>query len=343
MTATATASVLQAPAYNLDDPSTLTIDLNNPKPKEILAISKTFEEAMRANPDPGPLPVNTGWHDITPAIAVNLLRRNYRGANRSLDAATVVYYAIQMKEGEWRATGQPIILNVEGGLLDAQHRLYAGLVSGETFKSFVVTDVEARSDMFAFIDNSKARTGADALRTAGFNGVSPTIAKVLRFAEEIRVGLYSPTGATRLARITPAHLIRLVQTYPNVLAASRSAASDWADAVDYLDGRKEVVAYVGMRITDEHDDALADEFIEDILDGETARATDHPIAAFRKKMDDNNRAAKKMKRSVMTAYMIQAFNAWHLQQTLGRRWWWNPQNEAFPAIVGAGPAAQAAE
>ena len=131
------------PDFNLSDPATLVLDLDNQKPKEVLALVEAFEADIKANPKLGTLPVSTGWHDVTPAIAIDLLRRNRPGANRKIDPATVFYYARQMSRGEWKATGQPFLIDDNGVLQDCQHRCYAVIISGATIKTFVVTNVPA--------------------------------------------------------------------------------------------------------------------------------------------------------------------------------------------------------
>jgi hypothetical protein len=337
-----TAVLPLRPAYDLADPTTLTLDLANPKPKEVLALHEAFATTMRANSDAGPLPVNTGWHDITPAIATNLLLRNKPGANRWLDPATVFYYANQMARGDWKATGQPILINVNGDLKDAQHRLYAGLISGQTFRSYVITDIEDIPHLFVYIDNGRVRGVPAALQTAGYNGVSSVIAKVMRFAEEVNHGVFNSSGETRLPRMSPAQMLNLVASFPNVQQASRSAVSDWAEVVKYVGkNRRDVVAYVGMRIIDEHGESVADDFFEDLLDA-SERAADHPIAALRKEIDKDHRATKQMKRQHLAAIMIVAFNAWVQQETLGRGW--KPAiNDDFPEFAEAQPQQVAAE
>jgi hypothetical protein len=273
---------------------------------------------MKTNPVLGTLPVNTGWNDITPDKAVDLLRRNRPGANRKIDAATVFYYARQMARGEWKATGQPFLIDDNGVLQDCQHRCYAVIISGATIKTFVVTNVPAQQNLFAYIDNSRPRTAATALQTAGLNGVSSVIAKVIRIAEEVRLGVYNPTGVQKLQRLSPADVLGLAQQYPNAQKAARSASSDWSSAVKYVGDRKDIVAYLGMRIIDAYNEELADDFFEEIVIDTNDRQADHPTAALRKEIDKDNRAAKPMKKKDMLGLMIKAFNAWHKHETLGR-------------------------
>jgi hypothetical protein len=318
------------PDFDFADPTTLKLDLANPKPKEVLALVEAFETDIRTNPDLGPIPVVTGWNEITPAIAVNLLRRNRPGANRKVDPATVFYYANQMERGQWQATGQPILVGSNGGLLDAQHRLYAVVVSGVTIKSFVVTDIEPIPNLFAYIDNSRPRTAATALQTAGFDGVATAIAKIVTIGEQVRHGIYNPTGATKLSRLSPIDMLNLIDSYPNAQKAARSAASDWEEAVKYIGGRKDIIGYLGMAIIDLHNEELADDFFEEIVD-DTERAPDHPIAALRKEIDKDNKAEKPLKKHHMLAALIKTFNAWRKSESLGRRWML-AVNEDFPAL-----------
>jgi len=318
------------PAFDLSDPETLKMDLENPRPKEVLALVEAFDADIKANPDPGPLPVITGWNDITPQIAVNLLRRNRPGANRKIDPATVFYYANQMAAGQWKATGQAVLLDTNGILQDSQHRLYAVLISGATIRTFVVTDIEPIPMLFAYIDNARSRTSATALQTAGFNGVAAAIAKVVRIGEEVEHGIYNATGATKLLRMSPADVLGLMTKYPNAQKAARSAASDWKEVAKYIGDRKEVVAYLGMRIIDLYGDELADDFFQEVAD-DSERQPDDPIAALRKEIDKDNRADKPMKKQHMLGTLIKAFNAWHKQEPLGRRWMLQV-NEDFPAI-----------
>jgi hypothetical protein len=318
------------PDFDLADPTTLKLDLANPKPKDVLALVEAFETDIQTNPDLGPVPCVEGWNQITPAIAVNLLRRNHAGANRKIDPPTVFYYANQMERGQWMATGQPILINTNGWLLDSQHRLLAVMGSGVTIKSYVVTSVEPIPNIFAYIDNSRPRTAATALQTAGYNGVASAINKVITIGEQVRLGVFNPTGITKLPRLAPIDVLGLIPRYPNAQKAARSAASDWEPTVTYVGGRKDIIGYLGMAIIDLYNEDLADDFFAEIVD-DTGRALDHPIAKLRQEIDKDNKADKPLKKHHMLAALIKTFNAWHKGESLGRRWML-AVNEDFPAL-----------
>ena len=323
------------PPFDVNEPASCKLDLANPKPKEVLAVVEAFANFAKSSAATvhlgTPLPVVTGWNEITPEIAADLLKRNHPGANRKVDAATVIYYGGQMDNDNWKPTGQPILIDANRVLQDAQHRLYGVLVSGATIKSYVVTDIEPIQNLFAYIDNSRPRSAATALQTIGLNGVSPLIVKVIKIAEEVRQGVYNPnSGLSKLPRMSPVEVVELAAQYPNAQKAARSASSDWEEAVTMLGGRKDVVAYVGMKISDLHDEYVADDFFTELTDP-SERLPDDPIGILRKLAERDARADKSMKSRHMLAAMIKVFNAWHKHEQLGRRWMLQV-NEDFPTI-----------
>ena len=314
--------VSTTPSFDFTDPKTFQLDLSNPKPKEILAIVEAFAADIKKNPTLGALPVTTGWNEITPTVAIDLLRRNRPGANRKVDPATVLYYARQMIDAQWKATGQPVLIDNAGHLVDAQHRLYAVIITGTAITSFVVTEIEAIPNLFAYIDNAKARTAAVALQTAGLNGVSATISKVIKLAEELRLGIYNPAGPPKPPRMSPIEMLTLAAHYPNAQQASRAATTDWDGMVDLVGGKthRHLIACFAMLIADlnggEFD--LAESFFDEVTDNEE-RAKDDPIGALRKKLEDDAKQPK-LKGHDIVGVMIKAFNAWRKGESLKGRW-----------------------
>lgn len=306
-------------------------DLEKGSAKGFQPIVEKYDEWHMAEPIAGPLAFGDGWQTITPEIAEELLRRNKPGANRKLSFASIQYYARAMEADEWPQTGQPIIFDANGALGDGQHRLWACLLSGTSFTTYVVTNVPHHPQLFAYFDNGKVRTPADALQTAGFNGVSPTIAKVLKIASEIDG--YTPSSTERRARLTPIEFVRLAEMHPNARAAARYAASDWAQAVSVV-GHQDVVAYVGMRIMDIHDQISADDFFGELGDLPGDYPPEGSIMKFRKLIADDQKKEKPMKRHQVLGNMIKAFNAWRARSDLPKRWVM-AVNDDYPVIEGS--------
>ena len=58
-------TVNTTPAFDLNRPETLVLDLAEATPKTILALVEAVNADIKANPDFGLLPVVTGWNEIT--------------------------------------------------------------------------------------------------------------------------------------------------------------------------------------------------------------------------------------------------------------------------------------
>ena len=96
---------------------------------------------------------------ITPAEATNWLRANCK--NRPVRKAHVEFLAREMKGGNWRVNGQPIIIADNEQVLDGQHRLLAIIEAGIPIKTMVTYGIA--EDAFSTIDTGAVRSSADAL------------------------------------------------------------------------------------------------------------------------------------------------------------------------------------
>ena len=101
---------------------------------------------------------------VSPALAEMLLAINTQ--NRSIRDQRVKKYGRDMREGNYRNNGQPIIVSDTGELNDGQHRLLACINTGCTF----VTDIKfgAIRETMSTVDTGAARTPGNALAFAGY-------------------------------------------------------------------------------------------------------------------------------------------------------------------------------
>lgn len=77
---------------------------------------------------------------ITPEQAEKMLEKNEQ--NRKIIKNRAYTYARAMKAGEWRLTGEPIIISTKGMLIDGQHRLMAVTIANTPIE-FAVTIIRA--------------------------------------------------------------------------------------------------------------------------------------------------------------------------------------------------------
>ena len=64
-------------------------NLEELKAKFFEELKVKYDEWQKSEPLTGPLNLTTGWHDITPQQAEELLRRNRPGANRKASLSTI--------------------------------------------------------------------------------------------------------------------------------------------------------------------------------------------------------------------------------------------------------------
>lgn len=268
----------------------------------------------------------TGWMTVTPEIAESMLLHNTK--NRPVSFGQVRYYADMMQKGEWVKTGQPLIFDTEEVLLDAGHRLMACYLSGASFETYVIADVPANPTLFAYIDNSKPRDVADAMMTAGMNGLSKRVKPVLQIAHRFDHGAYSMSGVTGVPRLSPYQMLLYVQAHPQLMNAAKVVRSEYEKATAVV-GHFDLTVFVAFKILELHDDEdLLDEFMEELgSDNPTG-----PVATLQKKLADNNKCVKPMHKHVILACLIRTFNAWFHEE--------NPKtvvprvDAPFPTVAG---------
>ena len=93
--------------------------------------------------------------------------KQHNGANRDLSLAKAREYQQAMERGEWKETHQGIAFDIEGKLIDGQHRVAAVALSGKQMR-FVVYRGADRTIIDA-IDQSKPRKAHEALKLAGID------------------------------------------------------------------------------------------------------------------------------------------------------------------------------
>lgn len=272
---------------------------------QFLDLVDEFNEWVLTQPVSG-ITLADGWHDITPEMALQILMRNRR--NRKVNWPTVAYYARQMVAHDWPPTGQPIIFTVDGDLGDAQHRLWACLLSGATFRSYVVNQQEEIPNVFAYIDNSRPRSAKDALATAGIGGaLSDVMAQTITIALEYDADLYKADGKKRkLPKHPPNYFLQYAATHPLLETAANLMAGEHRDATTII-SHKDVATFAAFRIIELHGEYVLDQFMEEIG---SAEVEDSACKAFQVEMEKDRSSLDRWKKHQVLGLLIHAFNAW---------------------------------
>jgi hypothetical protein len=156
--------------------------------------------------------------NVTPAIAKQWLQMNRK--NRPVRPSHVEKLRTSFERGEYVQTHQGVAFDVDGELVDGQHRLMAIALIEETAATFpmLVTHGLPREKAFMVVDTSQAiRTLSDVL------GVDRRPAEVGMFLARIHMGS---------SRVTPAYAAPFVSlvtpTHDDLLAFCSTSAKTWS-------------------------------------------------------------------------------------------------------------------
>lgn len=294
----------------------LSVDLASLNPKTFQSIVEAFHEQTK---ELGALPAfnwPNGWYMLGPAMIEWLLRHNVPGANREPSLGTVQYYGRQMVHSGWQPTGESIIVDLKGRLLNGQHRGFAALLARAKFVTFVVTDTPAMVNAFCHMDNNKVRNAAEALRTGNMNGTAPLLAKLVTVITAFNAGAFTCTKKHRVDRLAPVEVLSFVEQNPLSRRAAHLTAGEYKGAVAAV-GHKEVVAFMAYELLSRYeDDSVCDEFMEDLEFDDPAAPEGDAGKTIRSFLARQKRTSDPLPKHLLIAYLIKGFNAWALKQPL---------------------------
>jgi hypothetical protein len=315
-----------------------TLDLQSASKNAFDKVLEDFE-SWRASQKPRKLDLANGWKTVDPETAEGMLLRNI--GNRKPTLPTIKFYARQMLDGVWKRTGQPILFDTSGKLLDAGHRLWSAYLSGASFDTYVIGDVPPDDNLFAYIDSGKARTAADALATAGLNGLAKTLGSVISLAMQFEHGCFTASTKKPMPRIAPIEILEYARENENLRLAVRFMAGEHKSAAKILN-HKDVAGFLAYQIIELHGEEVLDEFMAELgRVGDEEHEDGSPIAALHAVMEANAHSAEPMKKHQILGYAIKAFNAYVLREPVKKLTL--KVNETFPRFVKPQPTQQAAE
>lgn len=96
---------------------------------------------------------------VTPDMARDFLARNM--SNRKLNSTHVQRLAADMAEGRWKLNGETLKFDIDGQMVDGQHRSAAAIQANTSFVTYIIDNLGA--DVRLNIDLGKPRTSADHL------------------------------------------------------------------------------------------------------------------------------------------------------------------------------------
>lgn len=262
---------------------------------------------------------------VTPDIAKTWLRKNQK--NRNLRAHLVERYANDMRNGLWRMTGEPIIFNCDGTLLDGQHRLAAVIECDREVPMLVVDGVA--SDAYEVIDSGASRKPQDMMRAKGYKSAVQT-ASLCRRMILYQMGGLAAAFSTNRSRISVAQIAEFADAHSAEIVGACDAINGLRDLLISPVPRSFFMVFYMVLASGSRAQFL--DFAQAVVNGEGVMRGD-PAFALRKNLLGRP-AAEKVDQRALGALLAKAWNAHadgrRIDGPLGFR-----SGETYPELRGA--------
>lgn len=248
---------------------------------------------------------------ITPAEARDWLdTKNSR--NRPVSQTTVDRYVQEIKAGNWKLNGQPIIFGKSGQLLNGQHRLKAIVQANKSIETAVLFAVD--DETFDTIDDGNNRSLADVFAINGETN-SALLAPGVRFIWNYTQGTVGK--GTQRGKIGTKHLLeKTLDKHPGLRRSVKlySMLKSRTGGLLVPGGFAIGLHYLFSLV----DEKKADEFFT-VLQSGLGLSEGHPIALLRQKLIASRASASsRMTDTALYYYMVTTWNAFVKDQPIKR-------------------------
>lgn len=226
-------------------------------------------------------------------------------ANRPVRPGKVRQYANDMRNGEWKLTGEAIIFDENGDLADGQHRLAAVIEADVSVEFWVTMGVERDTRLYLNqganrnVRDARSFVGLDSIRHgAVVDGIARIHARIARTGEPVMTKI--PSGGGNLP-LTNAEVVSW--TAMNIEPAEEAAA--WGVAVrTALGGVSAPAAGFAKMWLDAVDAKASEQFFQMIVDGVREGAGD-PLVTMERTIRSN-----RLRVEQQVAIFVMTWNAW---------------------------------
>lgn len=264
-----------------------------------------------------------GIQEITPTEALKLLEKNT--GNRNVRQGRVEMYAADMKAGNWKLNGAPIIVNGTGAVLDGQHRLLACVMANKPFTTTVVSGVT--NEAHKTIDTGLGRTMSDELRWQGEEhtaALAATLNLLWKLDDDSLTEPYPVASRAALSAYLKAN--------PEVRRSVQMSQSQDARATKIRTTALAAVHYMLLR---EHGVEIADRFVDRVSAGTDYTRFDPCLTLRNYALSVAGNRALRPSSAHWLAVIVKAANAW-LQGSEIKNLRWRrigPGREGFPVLL----------
>jgi len=233
---------------------------------------------------------------ITPQIAAQMLEANTN--NRPARDGLVQSYAEDMRAGRWQTNGDAIRFNVNGQLIDGQHRLFAVVRSGVHISSLVIRNLPPEA--FQTIDGGATRKAGDLLNLMDVKNAN-SVASVARMA------ILYETGLIQQRKVSRTSIVEFVEQHPYTVEAVRLGRP--AGRGGHLNAAPVSTVIFLANERRLYDDEITS-FLEGIVEGARLERGDPRLALREWSVNERMRNHGKLNTIVTFAAVARAWNAY---------------------------------
>lgn len=259
-------------------------------------------------------PADAEW--ITPLQAKEWLGTNFN--NRRLNERSIAKLIGALERNEWNVNGETIKFDVDGNLIDGQHRLWACLQSNTGLRSLVVRDLPRKVQ--ETVDTGKPRTVANILGMRGYAN-----SHSLASATNMTMKYYLSEVTSSRLTYTEAQKTSFLEDTPELIEGTKMAG-----ALRKIVTANPTVMATAWVIFNDIDAEACGRFFDSLRSG--AGLSEHdPILVLRNRIASERSSKRKLEPEDWLAYFIKTWNDWRTGRTRQLLQW--RRDEQFPVAV----------
>lgn len=264
---------------------------------------------------------NTEQVNITPEMAAKWLENNLP-SNRPVNSSHVDNLAREMRTSRWKLNGETIKFDVQGHLIDGQHRLRACIRANTPFTSLVIYNLATTA--FDTVDLGRRRTNGQILGIYGEKN-SNDLAAALRFLWYYRVGDMRAVSGGQRSFLTPQDIHDLLEREGGIRESMPYAKMDRHLMPTSL-------SLFCHYVCAEKDRHAANEFFEALKTG-VMLPSSSPVYKLREKLVKVVGEKTRRNKLEICAWIIIAFNMYRKKAHTKRITWDYDSDTPFPKLL----------
>ncbi len=241
---------------------------------------------------------------IGPAEAQDLLDK-HNPRNRTWSPKTFSKYVRAIEANDWQFVGDPIRIDVDGNLIDGQHRLRAVVETGATLEFVVIRGLATETQRY--MDAGRGRSAADQLKIEGMAS-APLAASIATCAMRWERG----DILAQYLKFSPFEVVDWTESHLDIVEAAVTTAQRVRGAIGATPSLIGGAFIEGLHAAPQTGPA----FFEGLITG-AELGPGSPVLALRDSISRGKRD-RTLYRTTELFYIVKAWNHWRLGKSISK-------------------------